>query len=84
MKSNENQAHYVQDKAVLLAESGNQLKWTQTWNSVKLPGICNHATFVGCGHHDKDGVPDIHHSLKYVKALVLGQLWADLQNHANL
>lgn len=45
MRSNENQAHYVQDKAVLQAESSNQFKWTQTRNLVKLSDICNHATF---------------------------------------
>lgn len=45
MKSNENQVHYVQDKAVLQAENSNQFKWTQTWNLVKLSDICNRATF---------------------------------------
>lgn len=84
MRSNKNQAHYVQDKSVLQAESSNQFRWTQTWNLVKLSDICNHATFIGCRHHDKGEVPDIHHNLNCVKVLVLGQLWADLQNHANL
>lgn len=83
MRSNENQAYFVQDKAALQAESSNQFKWTQTWYLVKLSDICNHATFVGYRHHDKGEVSDIHHNLNCVKVLILGWLWADLQNHAN-
>lgn len=84
MRSKKNQAHYVHYKAVLQTESSNQFKWTQILNSEKLSDICNHATFIGCRHYDKGEVPDIHHNLNCVKVLVLGQLWTDLQNHANL